>query len=163
MRLTNQWTKTSAEAFGKTGEAGDIGEDWIHTLLKENNLDVKAFPSDKKKQISGIDIELNGIGIDIKSNLTDLDTFYVEVKSTGWLLNECKTSEIIWHVNPRSGTTFWYKREDMVAYVKSNKPKFELLKIRNPRELNFINEVQFNEKTKVYMGNLPERGNTQVS
>lgn len=154
-RLTSEWTLRSEQAFGATGKAGDEGENWTKKILEDCGYEVKFYPSDKEKQIAGIDIELNNVAIDIKSNLTDKDTFYVETKQSGWLFNPIKKSTVIWHVNPRNGKTYWYLRSDMIEYAKKRRNGFELLKISKPSSLPFIHEVIFNETTKVHMGDLP--------
>jgi len=155
-RLTTHWTPTLGEAFGKTGSHGADGEEWLADRLTDCGVGVQRFISEKEEQIAGIDIIINNVGIDIKNNVNDENQLYVEVKANGWLLNSKKTSPIIWHTNPRNGKTYWYRRCDMIEFVRKYPSKWDLKKIYDPTKINFINEVIFDEESKVYLGHLPE-------
>jgi len=120
-RATSQWTKTLAEAYPITGKKGYDGEMFLYNYLKSQHKDVVCYESDRAKQEAGIDLEVTiddkVYTIDVKNNVTKNNRFAVEVGSNGWLHNQKKKSKIIWHVNTKTGFSFYYKRSKMVEYI----------------------------------------------
>lgn len=124
-RLTNKWTKTAAEAFGRTGEQGDRGEAFMCKVYEAWKWDFTYYPDSYDQQVRGIDFSfkkpgwVNSYTCDVKANLNEYGTFWVETDDTGWLFNPKKESDRIWHVNPDTGWMAWYGRDDMKHYVES--------------------------------------------
>lgn len=110
-RLTEQWTDTAEQAFGESGVKGRVGELLFASIIFSlSGLEVKDFEDQYCKQVAGIDIEVNGHTIDIKSNLHNGE-FFVERDPKGWLFNTMKTSSIIVHFDFDTREIVWYLRE----------------------------------------------------
>lgn len=126
-RLTNKWTATSEEAFGASGAKGDRGEEFLMEVFASWGWRATRHQSSKTDQISGVDITfqkptwLNSYTCDVKANLNDSGSFFVETNQYGWLFNPKKTSHRIWHVNPETGWMAWYDRREMQRYIVSRK------------------------------------------
>ena len=120
-RATSQWTETLAEAYPITGKKGYEGEMFLYNYLKSQHDDVVRYESDRAKQEAGVDLEVTiddkVYTIDVKNNVTKNNRFAVEVGSNGWLHNQKKKSKIIWHVNNKTGFSFYYKRSKMISFI----------------------------------------------
>ena len=74
-RLTQEWTKTTEQAYGKTGAKGTIGEHFVANTLKSWGWEIELHEEDYDKQVSGIDITFrnpkwaSSYTADIKANL----------------------------------------------------------------------------------------------
>jgi len=155
-RLTKDWTKTTELAYGYTGKVGRTGEQWLAEILKERGYDVFDHEESHQQQVQGIDLTINGLNlsrpytIDVKSNIKDDGTFFIEVSEKGWLRNPQKISDCIWHVNPNTKQTARYSRKKMKTFIVNNLTNTNFIKnlktgmlfalnVNNiPVELNFI-------------------------
>jgi hypothetical protein len=144
-RLTQEWTKTAEEAFGVTGARGSIGESFVAKTLTSWGWEVELHEEDYNKQVSGIDITFRNPSwqrsytADIKANLDEYGSFFVDTSSDGWLFKSGKTSDRIWHCNPETGWMAWYGRFEMQKYILSqNKQNTGLYKITNRDKIDFI-------------------------
>ncbi len=144
-RLTKEWTRTAKEAFGETGERGTIGEHFVADAIRSWGWDCTVFEESRSKQVAGIDIEFRNpdwaysYTADVKANIDQYGSFFIETSPTGWLFKLGKNSDRIWHCNPRTGWMAWYSRESMQQYIHSI-GKFDtgLHKIRVGDKINFI-------------------------
>jgi hypothetical protein len=144
-RKVDYWAKTAAEAFGETGERGREGELFVKAYLESLGFPVIDNEEDYATQVSGQDLIFTVEGkqhsVDVKSNLTDNNIFYVELHPTGWLFNPQKKSNLICHVNPRRQNMFWYTRENMKIYIDSlGEQKRSLLRLDGKSLPSFIKE-----------------------
>lgn len=144
-RSTEEWTKTTEEAYGKTGAKGTIGERFVAEVLASWGWDVELHEEDFAKQVSGIDITFRNpkwarpYTADIKANLDEYGSFYVDTSSNGWLFKSGKTSDRIWHCNPETGWMAWYGRSEMQVYIQLlGKQNTGLYKIANRDKIAFI-------------------------
>lgn len=149
-RLTDEWTETAAEAFGDTGKRGRDGELFVKGYLESLGFNVIDNEGDYETQVSGQDliftINDKHHSVDVKSNLTDNNVFYVEIEPTGWLFNSRKTSNLICHVNPRKGNMFWYSRANMKSYITSlDLTKRSLLRFDKKTLPGFVKEKKFEQ------------------
>lgn len=147
-RLTNKWTSTTEEAYGPRGKRGRDGETFVRQYLESMGLEVIDNESDVKTQLAGQDLifTVNGTehSVDVKSNLTDRNTFYVEIQPNGWLFDPRKISNLICHVNPRKGIMFWYTREKMQEHINNILPSTEpMLKFSKYNLPSFVKERNF--------------------
>lgn len=121
------WYQTCEEKFGESGRKGDLGEQFVIDTLTKWGWEVVHHQVPIDKQAAGVDIEFRSpnwehfYSADVKANINDRGSFYVEIDSHGWLYNTKKTSHRIWHCNPRTGQMAWYDREDMKRFIASNK------------------------------------------
>lgn len=116
-RLTPLWTKDAEGAFGESGAKGRAGEVLVLNKLREQSLPAIDFEEDKRKQVSGIDIQSGRYSLDVKANLHK-GTFFIEIDPQGWLFHFSKTSDIIVHVDPDTEEVVWYKRDDARSKVR---------------------------------------------
>lgn len=152
-RLTTKWTDNSEGAFGASGRKGDQGEDFLMSVFKSWGWSATCHRGiqSKSQQVRGVDITFkkptwhNSYSCDVKANLQDNGMFYVETDSGGWLFNPNKTSDRIWHVNPKTGWMAWYDRKEMQNYVKKqNRCNTELLGISVQNKIPFITRRRVN-------------------
>lgn len=144
-RLTQEWTKTAEEAFGATGARGSIGEEFVAKTLTSWGWEVELHEEDYHKQVSGIDITfrnpswMRSYTADVKTNLDEYGSFYVDTSSDGWLFKSGKTSDRIWHCNPETGWMAWYGRSEMQIHILSEgRQNTGLYKFTNRDKLYFI-------------------------
>jgi hypothetical protein len=125
-RLTRAWTDTLEQAYGEIGAKGKQGEDWLYDQFVKKDFSVIGHDESKEHQLKGIDLTVTSNStnqtwtIDVKSNIKDDGTFFVETDNKGWLMNPYKTSTYIWHVNPKTGWMAWYYRKDMKKHIASS-------------------------------------------
>lgn len=152
-RLTPNWTKHVQQAYGQTGVKGFNGETWLATLLKEKGYDVTIHEDNKQLQLQGIDITVDRndlpkpITIDVKANIKQDGTFFIETSKKGWLLNPKKTSNLIWHVDPTTGWTARYSRKTMVSVLSQLSHTADLFALNVnalPTEFQFIKVTKEN-------------------
>lgn len=125
-RLTNQWTETTAEAFGNSDSVrkGYKAEIMYYKYALPIYDRVEHCPSDKQKQLEGCDIVLfrkhwsRPYTVDVKGNLTKDGTFFVDCSETGGILDPRKTNDRICHVDVDSGWAFEYDRNHMSRYCR---------------------------------------------
>lgn len=160
-RLTKEWTDTLVEAYGERGQKGEDGELFVKEALTTWGWLVKHYIKDREKQSAGIDLQFksprwaNWYTADVKNNMDEYGSFYVDTDSSGWLFADTKTSDRIWHCNDTTGWMAWYGREEMKEYIIEKSLKNTGgLKIDVNVKLNFITRKK-HEKTKVHMGDLP--------
>ena len=165
-RLTSAWTKSTEEAYGSTGKTGRNGEKWLAEFLKANKYEVIDHEDTYKSQVQGIDLTISRSDInrpytvDVKSNIKDDGTFFVETSVDGWLLSPNKISDCIWHVNPATGTMAWYSRSKMRRVLNENissssfqqlirRGNLLMLNVNNlPSQMSFIRVFNKNKSTK---------------
>lgn len=122
----SKFDKSLEEKYGQSGVIGHNGEQFVANVLRSWKWDVFLTEDDITDQSSGVDIKFkspkwsNPYTADIKSNMDDFGSFYIETDSQGWLFNNRKTSDRIWHCNPDTGWMAWYNRVDMQNYIKDN-------------------------------------------
>jgi hypothetical protein len=122
-RLVPHWTETLEEAYGKTGALGREGELWLINEIRSWGWDVMDFEDNKGRQLKGHDIAIRkptwfkSYTVDVKNNLRNDGSFVVDTTLKGWLRNENKTSDRIWHVNTKTGWMAWYDRKEMIKYL----------------------------------------------
>ena len=144
-RLTPKWTDTLEEAFGASGARGREGELFLKKVIEGWGWEVIDNEEDKELQISGKDLMIKNpkwasfYSVDVKNNLDDRGSFYVDLSEKGWLFNPKKTSDRIWHVNPQTGWMCWYGRKEMQEYMKKKYGiKEELIKVTVYDKIPFI-------------------------
>lgn len=124
-RLIKHWGKNAEVTFGATGAKGDLGEQFAAEFFRSRGYIVNLH-DDREKQISGFDITFQKptdeilYGADVKNNMNDDGTFFVECEPSGWLLNPVKKSKLIIHVNPTWKWVAWYARSRMIRFVREN-------------------------------------------
>lgn len=168
-RLTKEWTPTLAEAFGESGDKGEKGELFVKAVMESWGWEVKHHKEDFQKQISGQDLEFKSprwyswYTADVKHNLDDYGSFYVETEDNGWLFNDRKVSHRIWHCNENTGWMAWYDREAMKKYIiDSGFKNTGGLKIDVKMKLDFITRKKY-EAPKIHLDNISEGRDTPVS
>lgn len=116
-RLTSDWTKNTEQAFGETGAIGDHGERNVMSYLREMFPDAEIIQhqSDYNMQTSGIDITVNGVGIDVKTNLHTGRNVVVE-KPT--LMKSKAMFWLHWNREDKNDGPVIYKVKDMQHLVK---------------------------------------------
>jgi len=125
-RLVNHWTTTAEEAFGHSGAKGHQGELFVVSIMKGWKWEVELFESDYDNQVSGVDIRFKSPSwfksytADVKANIDDYGSFFVDTDNKGWLFNPKKTSDRIWHCNPKTGWMVWYGRQEMKKFLVDN-------------------------------------------
>lgn len=144
-RLTPRWTNTLEEAFGKQGKRGRDGELFLKQVIESWGWEVIDNEEDKDLQVSGKDLLIkspswvNYYSVDVKANLDNYGSFYVDLSEKGWLFNSKKKSDRIWHVNPTTGWMCWYGRKEMQNYMKNTHGiKEELIKITVHDKIPFL-------------------------
>jgi hypothetical protein len=150
-RLTNRWTYTSAEAFGRSGVKGDQGEEFLCKVFEAWDWDYEHYSSSRLHQVRGIDVSFRKPGwaksytADVKSNLDTYGNFFVETSDEGWLFNPQKTSDRVWHVNPDTGWMAWYGRDEMKEFIdRMGARNTGLYKITARESLDFITRRRYN-------------------
>ena len=139
-RLVNHWTETTEEAFGARGKSGREGELWLAEVIKGWGWDVIDYEGDRSRQIRGHDIAIrkpewkNFYTVDVKSNMRDDGSFYVETGKDGWLRNPKHTNHRVWHVNTRTGWMAWYDRKDMIDFLRQQGVLSDGLYLMTPAE-----------------------------
>lgn len=116
-RLTKCWTETAEQAFGSVGKKGERGERIAKSILEEMGYSVTHHPSDKKLQLAGIDLFIDGkYGVDVKNNLKTGEDVCVEQKKL------FKSKATFWmHINDEDREDFvFYKVEDMKKWLTKN-------------------------------------------
>lgn len=119
-RLTKRWTDTLEEAYGKNGAKGLAGEKWVESVMHSWGWYCKLNESDYQMQIDGKDITFrnpkwaNSYTGDVKNNLNDYGTFYVDLKK----LRKSKADRWF-HCNPKTGWLYWYGVKEMVDFLKN--------------------------------------------
>ena len=154
-RLTPDWTPTNAGAFGATGIKGDEGENFLMEVFASWGWDATLHQGmdSRASQVQGIDITFKkpswhrSYTCDVKANLNEFGSFFVDCNEDGWIFNPRKISHRIWHVCPTTGWMAWYGREEMQSYIESvglrGKPYLKI----NPRDkLPFITRNLFTGK-----------------
>ena len=170
-RLTSRWTTTAEEAYGNTGKQGRSGELWLAAFLRNKNYNVEDCESSKENQLKGVDLTISGNSlfrsytIDVKTNLQNDGTFFIETNERGWLFNPNKTSDCIWHVNPDTKNMIWYSRKKMknaINLLKTDLTFKQFFNSNNLLKLNLYNlpEVMSFAKTNI---NNKQADKTQVS
>ena len=150
-RITSRWTTTTEEAYGRTGRQGRSGELWLAEFLRRQNYKVEDRESSKEDQMRGIDLIISGnlltrpYTIDVKTNLQNNGSFFIETNNTGWLYNPKKVSDCIWHVNSVTGEMVWYSRKKMKNAINSVKS-----------EQTFNNFFKRDDLLNLNLYNLPE-------
>jgi len=155
-RLTGKWMKDAEGAFGASGAKGDQGEEFLCEVFDAWGWEYETHPSSFDHQIKGIDISFRKPSwssfytADVKSNLNQYGSFLVDTNDDGWLFNEKKTSDRLWHVNPASGWMAWYNRDDMKMYIESEgKRNTGLFPIPVKDKLAFIIRRRYNANVKI--------------
>jgi hypothetical protein len=164
-RLTSTWTNTAEQAYGLTGKIGRIGELCLATFLIEKGYHVTDHEESYTKQLQGIDLTITNrsfkrpFTIDVKANLRTDGVFFIETSQRGWLYNQQKVSDCIWHINPTTLNMAWYSRNKMKCAISLLKERnFESLKSNGllllnihslPVELSFVRTIiNINKATK---------------
>lgn len=122
-RITNKWTKTTAEAFGNTPAVrkGRAGEIFIMDVMQSWGWDVIDYEDNRKMQLKQIDIEFkdprwaNYYSASIKANMDDNGYIYVY---DNWI--HVTQSDRIFHCNPKTGWLCWYDTKLMQKYYREN-------------------------------------------
>lgn len=123
-RLVPHWTATTEEAFGDNGRNGRNGEKWLIKVIKGWGWEVIDYENDRSRQLRGHDIAIRKPGwknfytVDVKSNMRENGSFFVETSKEGWLRNPRHTNDRVWHINPSTGWMAWYDRKEMIDYVR---------------------------------------------
>lgn len=119
-RLTNKWTETAEQAFGKTGAKGRKGELFLLKVFDKWGWESKDHESSYGHQVRGIDVSFrkptwfNWYTADVKNNMRDDGKFAIY---SNWLFKT--ESDRVFHVNPEKGLVAWYGVEEMrKAYMK---------------------------------------------
>ena len=100
---------------------------FVAEAIRSWGWSVKDHENDHGMQISGVDLSIKKptwhsyYTVDVKGNMRDDMSFYIETTPKGWLFNPKKNSNRVWHVNVHTGWMAWYDREKMKAYVTSLK------------------------------------------
>lgn len=130
-RLTPKWTDTLEEAFGEKGARGREAELFVKKVIESWGWEVIDHEQDYQKQIAGIDLSIrkpswsNFYDVDVKANMNEYGTFWIEVSPTGWLFNPKKKNHRVWHVNVDTGWMAWYDREKMKVFIEDSGLKGE--------------------------------------
>lgn len=142
-RLANTWTKTTEEAFGKSGTKGRIGEVFVIDTYTNDGYTVVDHENSRSHQLKGIDIsfrkteEEEFVTADVKHNINNWNTFYVECANTGWLF-KTKADQII-HCNVDKRMLASYNVKEMQQYVSAKPSKKPLLAIEHIGSPSFVN------------------------
>jgi len=172
MRLTNEWTPTLEGAFGEVGKIAREAELFVKEAIESWGWEVKDNESDYVDQVAGKDLLIknpnwsNFYSIDVKNNMNQFGSFFVDTSLEGWLFNPKKKSDRIWHVNKDTGWMAWYGRNEMKQYITNNSLiNSGLYQVSAKTKLPFITRSRYSkdEKTEIHMGNISEGRDTQVS
>lgn len=123
-RITNKWTKTTAEAFGNTPAVrrGRAGELLIIDALRSWGWEVVDHERNRAKQVKHIDIEFRSptwahfYSGSIKSNMDDDQNIFVYDE---WIHDT--NTDRIFHSNPTTGWFCWYDTTNMKSFFRYNK------------------------------------------
>lgn len=114
-RLTEDWTPTAEGAFGDKGKIGDRGELAVVQYFRDQGCEVIHYPDNYDKQTSGIDLEVDGVGFDVKTNLHKGKDVIVQVST---LLKSQATCWIHWNLEDPEDGPIVYKVQDMQDKVR---------------------------------------------
>jgi hypothetical protein len=121
-RITNEWTKTTAEAFGDTEfiRRGDRAEELAYDYLVRTYDTVQWNREDRDKQVAGKDFEFkrkqwkHSYSVDVKGNLHD-GAFRVYMDEIAH-----KSNHRMMHVDTITGWAVEYSRDSMLDYIHNN-------------------------------------------
>lgn len=127
-RITKDWTKTTAEAFGDTPaiRKGVLAEEMYHKYALRAYDEVDYFPEDRNMQVKGIDFFVKqshwrrAYGVDVKGNMNEKGTFGVENGPKGWLRHASKINDRVCHICVETGWAIEYDRQNMIQYMDSH-------------------------------------------
>ncbi len=134
-RITDKWTKTTAEAFGDTPAVrkGRAGELFIIETLRSWGWDVIDYEENREKQTKDIDIEFKDpkwaryYNASIKSNMDEYGNIFIYSE---WIY---KThTDRIFHCNPETGWLCWYDTGAMQRYFSDNFQDYVIGKAGKP-------------------------------
>lgn len=143
-RIVKNWTETTEEAFGESGKKGLKGELFFIDAYTDKGWTVLHYESDRIMQMCGIDVVLIGedvcYTVDVKANMREDESFYVETASDGWLFNEDYVNEFVSHVNADIKTIATYRKAKMQNYIKEKygDRKADLVLINKDKKIAFI-------------------------
>lgn len=128
-RLTSEWTKTTAEAFGNTPEVakGKLAEQMYYEFAMRVYDDVKYYEEEQAQQVAGLDFAIykNGwsrfYGVDVKGNLDSKGNFLIENQPDGWLRNSKKKNDRVVHICTETGWAVEYDRKEMIKYLDAHR------------------------------------------
>jgi hypothetical protein len=141
-RLTDEWTDTLDEAFGKTGTKGRLGEEFLAKVFESWGWEHRRNEKDYKAQIEGRDIEFrkptwaNFYSADVKNNMDQYGCFYVY---KDWL-DKVKCDRIF-HVNPETGWLAWYSVDEMREWYEGDGEYIRIIPSKTP---SFVTRSKFN-------------------
>ncbi len=123
--LIKRWDIDITSIYGDTKtnkfKHGREAELFVKQCIEQLGWTCVDCEQDRALQIAGIDLIVNGkYTVDVKANLNDNGTYFVEATQTGWLFDHKKTSNII-HVNVEKRQMYMYNREQMKQWIKSNR------------------------------------------
>ena len=139
------WFNKLEQKFPVTGKIGKTGERNVRLLFKNAGHDVVSHPRSIKFQTKGNDIEIDGVSVDVKTNVSKSNSFAVEVDKKGWLFNFKKKSPYIIHYSRFNDKMAVYLREDMQDYIKTN---YNNLRIVKDKQGNLLTWFSFNALPK---------------
>lgn len=150
-RLTSAWTPDAAGAFGASGVKGDKGEQFLCEVFEAWGWEYELHSASREHQLKGIDITFrnpnwnNSYTADIKANLDQYGSFFIETNDKGWLFNPSKANHRVWHLNPETGWMAWYDRREMQQYIATQGLRNTgLLKITVHDKLDIITRKRHN-------------------
>lgn len=125
-RLTNKWTKTTTEAFGNTipVRKGYLAERMYYKYAMPIYDSVDYCPDNRVNQMAGVDIVLykdtwsRPYTVDVKGNMTNSGTFFVDLTHDGWLFNPRKTNDRVCHICVDTGWAIEYDVREMRQFCK---------------------------------------------
>jgi len=123
-RLTPLWTENIEDAYGDTGAKGRQGELFVIKVIVSWGWEVVYYNQHKTYQLQGKDIAFRKPGwsrfytADVKNNMWENGSFMVDTTRHGWLFDDDKISDRIWHVNTDTGRMAWYDRQYMQQYIR---------------------------------------------
>ena len=150
MRLTPEWTPTLEGAFGEVGKVAREAELFVKEAVESWGWEVMDNESDYADQVAGRDLLIrkpswaNFYSIDVKNNMNQFGSFFVDTNETGWLFGGKKSSDRIWHVNQQTGWMAWYGRNEMKQYVINNSlTNTNLFQVNPLMKLPFISRSRY--------------------
>jgi len=143
-RLIKHWGKNSEEAFGVSGRIGDLGELLVEKAFLNKGHDVKHNQS-IKKQKAGFDLEVKiknkKLSFDLKTNMTKFDAIAIEIDDDGWLFNDYKKTEYIYHLSIHKenyGNVAFYKRKDMQKHIGGAPERYRIYTDDNGKSYVYV-------------------------
>ena len=150
MRLTQEWTPTLEGAFGEVGKVAREAELFVKEAVESWGWEVMDNESDYSDQVAGRDLLIkkpswqNFYSIDVKNNMNQFGSFFVDTNENGWLFGRKKSSDRIWHVNKETGWMAWYGRNEMKQYVINNSlTNTNLFQVNPSMKLPFISRSRY--------------------